>query len=609
MLEPFTGLIPSVEAIQAELHVVTVSDRSTELLYEALLDSGEHVLRLDSQATLSDLFNAGSQNEAKGEFSSLHLYSHGESGRFWIGGTEISIDSITGLQGQLGQLGELLDNEGDMLIYGCDVAKDQSGKTLIQRLGNLTGADVAASVDATGNSATNQNWKLEYHSGSIEEITAAPYLEQLQPRLTLATGQLSTLVSVVDDSEQDLLAASSLDHAIGLDEGASITASVKLRRRPDAPVRVSFATSNPMELRVDDERDQIYAGSLNKFNVPPVLVFERTNWNIAQTFSIQSLEDGAADGTFTLPVRMSIATAGRATAAKTIWIDSLDSGAVNRATTPESGRFSGTLDRLFDTKSSSQSTSTVSVIYDGSKGTASFRVTSTKLANVRDSVIEVDYTINSENTVDVEAVRGFSRRGLQLDLHYIQDNPNGGYGPWGLSGLLTLTQPMLGKTDTFIVTAMLEESVDINQYAGTWYEQGSVKQFSTARLVNTTARYTPQLDGSVQVVNTSRYGSPSGPVRQSIGSAIIVDDLNTQWHVSCSGSHRRNSTANYSIVDFAPDYSWAIASDPLGRNVVILTRDNLIDNTEYEMLARRAAWLGGVDISKITRTRQFMQVN
>lgn len=57
------------------------------------------------------------------------------------------------------------------------------------------------------------------------------------------------------------------------------------------------------------------------------------------------------------------------------------------------------------------------------------------------------------------------------------------------------------------------------------------------------------------------------------------------------------------IADFTPDYSWAIASDRLGGNGVILTRDQIIEDARYNAVLKRAKWLG-VDTTKSARTIQ-----
>lgn len=57
-----------------------------------------------------------------------------------------------------------------MLIYGCDVAANESGRTLIESLAALTGADVAASTNDTGNQTLGGDWDLEFCVGQIEAV-------------------------------------------------------------------------------------------------------------------------------------------------------------------------------------------------------------------------------------------------------------------------------------------------------------------------------------------------------------------------------------------------------------------------------------------------------
>lgn len=419
----------------------------------------------------------------------------------------------------------------------------------------------------------------------------------------MATGLLSTLVSVVSDSNVDLLAASSADRAVDVTEGSAITASVKLTRRPDDVVRVSFVSSGPLELGADG--DPLGVGGSAKGIAPPTLVFTSSNWNVAQTIPIRSIQDNVADGTRTLPVRMSIAAIGKATATKAIWINSRDSG-VENFVAPEPGNYSGTLDCPSDAAPRPASTGTVMATYDGQsrRGTATFHVSSARLANVRNRVIAVDYTVGPGNKFIVEAVRGFDPRGVNVDLAFQSATSKSVYG---FSGVLTLTQPTLGRTETFTVTATLDLTIDINQYAGKWYEQGSVKRPSTARLVNTTFVFTPR-PGSVDVVNAGRVGSPSGAEWEVVGSAIPVDSSNARLSVSFSGSNTADPPGNYWIRDIAPDYSWAIVSDSLGRNGAILTRQRHVEPAFYQALVRRAAFLG-VSTGAITRTWQSWETS
>ena len=430
-----------------------------------------------------------------------------------------------------------------------------------------------------------------------------------EPAAYLATVGLGTLASVLDGSGKDLLAASSPNLAVSLEEGGAITAYVKLNRKPKSEVRISFASGGLLELDVHNPSSDAYRGSLKPYSAPPDLIFDSSNWNAPQTISIQSIEDGAADGTRTLPVRMSISSRGKATFTNAIWVHSLDTGTVS-STGSQPFKSTGTLDKISEgglrNGLTRLSDATVSASYDGTKGAAKFRVNSSKL-NIKNLTVEVDYTINAQNKVIVGQVRGISSRDLSLDLNYVPIDAY--YGSSGLSGVMTVRQPGRGKEDSFFVTSIAKNSCDINQYAGKWYEQGSAKATGSAKLFNATYTYALRPDGNVDVEYAGHFGAMDGVIQTATGVATPVRDVysystNTQFDVLYSSwSTLLPPSGDYRILDFAPDYSWAIASDRVGGNGVILTRDQIIGDSAYAALLNRAKWLG-VDLRRFTRTEQ-----
>ena len=145
--------------------------------------------------------------------------------------------------------------------------------------------------------------------------------------------------------------------------------------------------------------------------------------------------------------------------------------------------------------------------------------------------------------------------------------------------------------------------VDLQQYAGTWYEQGSVKQSTTIGLVNTKAVFTPQPDDTIRVENSGNSFGPNGPAWNSTGSAVPVNAFNTRLNVTYSGAPTADEPGNYWILDYAPDYSWVIVSDPTGTSGSILTRQQFPSEDEYDALVARAYRLG-VRLT-ITPTAQY----
>ena len=135
--------------------------------------------------------------------------------------------------------------------------------------------------------------------------------------------------------------------------------------------------------------------------------------------------------------------------------------------------------------------------------------------------------------------------------------------------------------------------VDLNQYAGKWYEQGSVRQFFSIGLVNTKAVYTLNSDGTIRVQNSGNYFFNGGPQSSIVGSAVPVNADNTALNVGFFGqAPSATPPGNYTILAHAPDYNWVIVSDPTGNSGYILTRNQTITPQEYQQLLAQARALG-----------------
>ena len=100
----------------------------------------------------------------------LIVLSHGAQGSLELGDREITSSELTEQTAVLERWRTHLSLGADILLYGCDAGGGQAGIALTQTLASLTGADVAASIDATGNSTAGGNWILEQTVGSVQAI-------------------------------------------------------------------------------------------------------------------------------------------------------------------------------------------------------------------------------------------------------------------------------------------------------------------------------------------------------------------------------------------------------------------------------------------------------
>ncbi len=119
-------------------------------------------LRADANGLqqISDVL-AGEQN-----IDAVHIVSHGEPGRIWLGNGLVGIDSLR-THGGFDAWQRALSADADVLLWGCNVADGAAGQAFVTQFADATGADVAASTDDTGSAARGGNWTLEFASGGV----------------------------------------------------------------------------------------------------------------------------------------------------------------------------------------------------------------------------------------------------------------------------------------------------------------------------------------------------------------------------------------------------------------------------------------------------------
>ena len=138
----------------------------------ARTDSGTRleVVVIDSRRdglTQVDAALAGRENIA-----ALHIVSHGDDGVLLLGDRPLDSAAIASRATELTAWQRALGADADILLYGCDIGAGPGGLELVQTLATLTGADVAASSDATGYAGAGADWDLEVQTGAVETRVA-----------------------------------------------------------------------------------------------------------------------------------------------------------------------------------------------------------------------------------------------------------------------------------------------------------------------------------------------------------------------------------------------------------------------------------------------------
>lgn len=162
---------------------------------EAGLPEGVAIVEIDSgQEGLAQIAQWARDNSG---YDAVHILSHGSEAEIRLGTETVSLVSLAtpDIQAELTQIGQALSVEGDLLLYGCDVAQGKAGQDFVAALARITGADVAASRDITGPAAASGNWILEVENGGIETRSVAPAdyqgLLPVGPTTTVTSAALS----------------------------------------------------------------------------------------------------------------------------------------------------------------------------------------------------------------------------------------------------------------------------------------------------------------------------------------------------------------------------------------------------------------------------------
>lgn len=141
-----------------------------------------HILRRDRDGIeqISEILH----QLPKGHFQDLnvHLISHGSPGALQLGNSHLNLDTLDRYAWDLQAWFSTSPCFSrpiavSLLIYGCSVAAGQSGQEFIQKLQQLVGVNIAASITPTGASTLGGNWNFEVMIGSLDPQTA------LQPQI------------------------------------------------------------------------------------------------------------------------------------------------------------------------------------------------------------------------------------------------------------------------------------------------------------------------------------------------------------------------------------------------------------------------------------------
>ncbi|KAA0679403.1 SwmB domain-containing protein, partial [Azospirillum brasilense] len=117
----------------------------------------------------------------------LHVLCHGFEGGLQLGAARLDEAALTAREAELTAIGACLAQEGDILLYGCNVASGH-GESFLDALAGITDAAMAASRTLTGAAELGGDWDLSWTRGTVRTealridqyrgVLAAPFFDE-----------------------------------------------------------------------------------------------------------------------------------------------------------------------------------------------------------------------------------------------------------------------------------------------------------------------------------------------------------------------------------------------------------------------------------------------
>lgn len=150
-------------------------------------------------------------------------------------------------------------------------------------------------------------------------------------------------------------------------------------------------------------------------------------------------------------------------------------------------------------------------------------------------------------------------------------------------------------------TLVSQADVDLARYMGRWWVIGHVPYFAERGKVATADIYALREDGRIENVYVYRKAFGKPEKRMNAVATVVPGTRNTQWKIRFFGGL---VSADYLILEVAPDYSWALIGQPSGKLAWVFAREQRMDDARFAELTGKLAGYG-YDPGAIKRVPQF----
>ena len=108
------------------------------------------------------------------DLRTIHLFSHGSPGALRLGEKSLDIKTLQREYFIFESIKRALHCDGQLLLYGCQIAQGRNGAEFVNTLARKIGVRVGASTTLTGPAASGGDWVLEYQTAPLTYSALTP---------------------------------------------------------------------------------------------------------------------------------------------------------------------------------------------------------------------------------------------------------------------------------------------------------------------------------------------------------------------------------------------------------------------------------------------------
>ena len=144
------------------------------------------------------------------------------------------------------------------------------------------------------------------------------------------------------------------------------------------------------------------------------------------------------------------------------------------------------------------------------------------------------------------------------------------------------------------------EQVDVEKYAGKWYEIARLPNSFEKDLKCVTANYTLKDKGKIEVLNQGYSIKKEGKVKRAKGVAWVPD---LEFPGRLKVSFFRPFSGDYYIISLNPEYKYALVGDPSRKYLWVLSRSPYMEDALYSELLEIAR-VNGFKTDQVIKVEQ-----